>query len=164
MDLSIYGLEDLLLAAMKSEIDSGSVYSKLASRVKNAFLKDRLEFLAEEEEKHKKYIEYLYKKHFPDKDIVLPEQTQVPLPQLKIPDESIPLSEVFESAMEAEMAAHDFYSHLAERFEADSEVKKQLAYLAMMEMTHYKLLELEKESTVKFETFDTIWPMMHAGP
>ena len=44
MDLSPYDLDVLLLAAIKSEIESKIVYSKLAKKVKNALLKDKLEF------------------------------------------------------------------------------------------------------------------------
>ena len=45
MDLKQYDMQDLLLTAMKAETDSRDVYRELAARVKNAMLKDRLEFL-----------------------------------------------------------------------------------------------------------------------
>jgi len=53
MDLSGYTLEDLLLAAIKSEVESERIYSSLAGRVGNFFLKDRLNFLAGEERRHR---------------------------------------------------------------------------------------------------------------
>ncbi len=164
MDLSGFRLEDLLLSALKSEVDSKEVYSKLAERVKNFFLKDRLKFLAQEEDKHRIFFESLFRKNFPKKDIVVPEKTQVPLPKLKIAFENVPISEVMESAMEAELATHDFYISLSDRLTDDTAIKKTLLYIANMEMGHYKLLENERENAVEFEHFDQVWPMMHAGP
>ena len=57
MELKKYALADLLLAAVKSEIESQTIYSLVAQRVKNAFLKERLEFLALEEKKHQQAVE-----------------------------------------------------------------------------------------------------------
>lgn len=163
MDLTQYSVEDLLLAAVKSEVESRTVYQALADMVKNAFLKDRLTFLAGEEDKHRIFIEGLFRKKFPNKEIVLPEETPVPLPVIKIPDESIPLSEVVESAMEAEKASSNFYNGLVDIFD-DSSIKKTLQYFAAMEMNHYRILEAELESIKRFEDFDVEWPMMNVGP
>lgn len=163
MDLSTYTLEDLLLAAIKSEIESRTVYQTLADMVKNAFLKDRLEFLAGEEDKHNVYIEGLFKKYFPKTEIVLPEETPVPLPALKIPEEPILLSEIIESAMEAEKASSEFYEGLVTVVD-DPSVKRTLQYFAAMEMNHYRILEAEQETMKRFEDFDVEWPMMNVGP
>ncbi|MBU7019181.1 MAG: ferritin family protein [Theionarchaea archaeon] len=163
MDVSTYSLKDLLLAALKSEVESERVYQTLAERVENAFLVDRLTFLAGEEVKHNQFIEGLFRKDFPGTDIVLPERTDVPLPVMKIPDESIPLSTVFENAMDAEKASSEFYEALADRVD-DSPVQKTLLYFAAMEMNHYRILESEHESMKRFEDFDVEWPMMNVGP
>jgi rubrerythrin len=164
MDLSNYSEEDLLLSAIKSEVDSKEVYSKLADVVKNFFLKDRLKFLASEEEKHRAFLVSLFMKKIPKKDIVLPEKTPVPLPELKLASEDILISDVLEKAMRAEMAAHDFYMKMADRFADDSDVQKTLQYFASMEIGHYKLLEVEKQKALDFEQYDQVCPMMHAGP
>lgn len=164
MDLKEYSKMDLFLSALKSEIDSRDVYSKLADGVKNAFLKDKLKFLASEEEKHRILLEKGFRNNFPDIDIIIPERTPVPLPEIRMPDENVLVSEVLESAMAAEKAAHDFYNLFADRFPADSEMKKTLQYLAIMEDEHYKLLEVEKENMIRFESYDQYWPMMHVGP
>lgn len=52
MDLSKFDEDTLLLTAMRSQIDSIEVYQKTADRVENALLKDKMNFLASEEEKH----------------------------------------------------------------------------------------------------------------
>ena len=164
MDLNKYSKMDLFLSALKSEVNSREVYLKLANGVKNAFLKDKLKFLASEEEKHRIILEEGFRDNFPDMDIVIPERTPVPLPEIRIPEENVLVSEVLESAMEAEKAAYDFYNSFADRFAADSDMKKTLQYLAIMEMGHYKLLEMEKKNMKRFESYDQYWPMMHVGP
>ncbi len=163
MDLTEYDVEDLLLAALKSEVESRDVYAALAAEVKNIFLKDRLTFLAGEESKHKIFIEHLFGKTFPSTKIVLPRETPVPLPRIRIPDETVPLSHVFDNAMEAEKASHEFYEALVDRFD-DEDTKKMLQYFAAMELNHYRILDAEQENVKRFEDFDIEWPMMNVGP
>ncbi len=163
MNLKKYDLEDLLLAAIKSEVESNKVYTKIARAVKNALLKDKMLFLAKEEEKHRQYVESLYKKTFPQKKLVIPKTTPVPLPALTIPDEETPLSTVLKTAMQAEQAAKEFYTYLSTQFQNTS-IRNTLTYFANMELQHYKILEIEKESMDRFEEADVYWPMVHAGP
>ena len=164
MDLSSYSLEDIILTALKSEIDAKAIYLKIAEGVKNAILKDRLRFIADEEERHREFFEEMYNKNFPDKKIKLPDRIKVPLPELDITDETMSLSEVFKGVMAAEKAAFEFYNSFADQFEKDTEVGKTLRYFANMEMGHYRLFELERENMEKYEDFDDDWPMMHIGP
>lgn len=163
MDLSSYSLEDVILSALKSEVDSQTIYSIIAEGVKNAFLKEKMRFLAEEENKHRGFLETLYKRHFPDKEIELPTKSPVPLPEIQFDDELVNLSEVLESAMEAEKAARDFYNEFSKLITNDPETRKTLEYFATMEWGHYKLLEIERENSLNFESYDEYWPMMHIG-
>lgn len=163
MDIEKYDTKTLLLAAIKSEVDANKIYSDLANRVQNAFLKERLNFLAGEEDKHRVTLENIYKMHFECDHIDLPEKTDVPLPDIEVGDENDPISLVLESAMKAELAAEEFYGDLAERFE-DEKTKNMMEVLSQMEHTHYVLLKAEYENAKKFEEYDTTWPMMHAGP
>jgi len=162
MDLKTYSLDDVLLAALKSEHDSRDIYKELASRTKNAFLKERLEFLSGEEEKHRVFIEGLYRDRI-GKEPVLPEKSPVPLPEIRAEDDT-PLSEVFTMAMEAEKAVSDFYRSMAEQFFSDSSVSKTLVYLSIMEMGHYSVLEMEREVLLRQEDLELTWDMMHVGP
>ena len=66
MDLRKYTLEDLLLAAMKAEIESHTVYTTIANQVKNGLLKDKFTFLATEEEKHRSFVEQVYQGKVPE--------------------------------------------------------------------------------------------------
>ena len=163
MDLITFNDEELFLTAIRAEVDSNKVYSKLADGVKNAFLKNKLRFLADEEEKHQQYLEKAFSDRFPGKEIELPEKTIVPLPEPKIPKERVPVSEVIQSAMNAELAAQEFYKSFAARFDNLPELKKTLEYFATMEQGHYKILEIEKQNIEKFEDYDDYWPMMHMG-
>lgn len=163
MDISKYTLEDLLLAAIKSEVEAEKVYSKLAESVKNAFLKERLKFLASEENKHKRYIEGIFRKQFGEQEIILPEKTDVPLPEIEIIDENESISLILESAIKAEKAAKEFYEALSERFD-DIEIKNMLKVLAKMEDGHYTILEQELGNVKAFEEYDMVWPLINTGP
>jgi rubrerythrin len=164
MDLASFGEQELILTAMKSEVESRDFYSGFADRVRNFLLKEKLDFLSGEEEKHRTYFENMYRDRYPGEKLELPGISPVPLPQLKISSESVPISELFTQAMDAEMAARDFYTGLAERLLGNEQVKKTVLYIAAMEMGHYKLLEVERESADKYEDFDVEWPLTHVGP
>ena len=163
MNLDSFKLDELLLNAIKSEIESYKLYRKIAKKTKNGLLQDKLEFLAKEEEKHQEFIEDIYKNHYPDEKIRLPIETQVPLPKINL-NEDMPISKLLKNAMDAEKHAHDFYESLAERFESGSKIHNTLLYFADMETGHYKILEIEMESMERFEEADVYWPMMHVGP
>jgi rubrerythrin len=163
MDLTPFTREELFASAIKSEIDSREIYSRLSERVQNAFLKDRLVFLASEEEKHRSFLEGAFQEEFPGREIVLPEKTPVPLPEIRIPDEMVPVSEVLESAMNAELASQEFYNSFAAEFPHGTMMRKTLELFATMEMGHYRLLEMERENMKRFESYDAYWPMMHIG-
>ena len=164
MDLSKFALADLLLVAVKSEIDSQEIYARVALRVQNAFLRERLNFLSQEEKKHQQVLENIFRQRFPGREIVVPVQPVVPLPEIRFRDETVPLSEILAQAMKAEQAAHDFYLLLAERFNDDFEKKNLLLYFSMMEMGHYKLLELEKSNLERLEEFGQEQELIHIGP
>lgn len=163
MDLSKFSKETLLLTAIKSEIDSRQTYLDTATKIKNALLKEKLFFLASEEEKHKDIIEAIYNEEFPGKRVTIPEISPVPLPEIKITDEMMPITEIFSMAMDSEKAAHDFYMEISKLYEENLRIKKTIEYIATMELGHYKLLEIEKQNMKKFEDFDVYSPMLHVG-
>jgi rubrerythrin len=164
MDLSNFDLEDLLLAAIKSEVDSNKLYTRMSKMTKNGLLQDKLIFLAKEEEKHRLYIEDIYMNHFTDKKIILPKESPVPLPEIKITSDEMPMSDLLIEAMKAEKYASDFYKSLAGRFEEGTKINNTLLYFSDMEIGHLKILQMEKESMERFEESDVYWPMVHAGP
>jgi len=163
MDLSGFELEELFLAAIKSELESNKFYKKMAKKTKNGLLEDKLLFLANEEEKHRLYIEEIYMNHYPENKIILPKISPVPLPKIKV-SEDLPLSTLLKEAMIVEQSASEFYKSLADRFEEGTKLNNTLLYFSDMEKGHYKILEMEKESMERFEEGDVYWPMVHAGP
>lgn len=163
MDLDKYSLEELLLAAIKSEVDSKRVYLQLADKVNNGFLSDKLIYIAGEEQKHREYLESVYKMNF-QKIPVLPENSPVPLPEVNVDKRTVMASEIMLQAMAAEEAASEFYTYLSKKEQLEDETKKTLLYLASMEMGHLRLLEIEKEQLDKEEEYEFEWEMMHVGP
>lgn len=163
MNLNSFDLEDLLKAAIKSEEDSNRLYLKMAKKTKNGLLEDKLKFLANEENKHRTFIEEIYANHYPDNELVVPRETPVPLPKIEY-NEKIPLSQLLAQAMKSEESASQFYKSLANRFEAGTKIQNTLLYFSDMEIGHYKILKMEKESMERYEEGDVYWPMVHIGP
>ena len=163
MNLNDFDLEELLLAALKSEVESINLYLSIAKKTKNGLLSDKLKFIANEEKKHKLFIEDIYKNHYPRKKIIIPDKSIVPLPKILITDD-MSVSKLLKIAIEAENKASDFYKSLSDYFEKGSKLHNTLLYLSDMEIGHYKILEIEKESIDRFEEADVYWPMVHAGP
>ncbi len=163
MDLSKFSMEELILTAIKSEKEAFAIYDGIAKQLKNAALKDQFVSLAKEEEKHEAYLTEAFHKLFPQKEIRLPETTQVPLPEIHFDSDQVHLSEILDQAMQAELAAHEFYKSLSDRFDADNEIKEMLLKLSDMEMKHYELLKKEKEEVEKTEEMFIAWDMIHLG-
>ena len=155
MNIEEYNLRTLLLAAIKSEIESKELYETLAERVKNSLLKDRLIFLAKEEEKHRAYLDALYRQNFPSEEVKIPDKTPVPLPEVDASEDRL-LSEIIEDAMKAELAAEDFYESLKDLLH-DEKNRNMLQILANMEQGHYDILAKELENLKQFEDYDTPW-------
>ncbi len=162
MDLEKYTLKDLFVIAINSEIESKKVYERLKERVDNILLKERFQFLAREEDKHRSYLEKSFEKKFPNEKIELSSTITTPLPEIKA-DDDMPISEILQSAMDAEMAAREFYLSLSEKVE-EEELVKMLKIFADMELGHYRLLEIEKQLAEKFEDYEAMWPEFHVGP
>lgn len=141
MNIDGLSLEEMLIFAIKGEVEAGKIYTQVANDSKNLFLKDRLEFLAREELKHRAQLEAMYEIYFPNKEIVLPDSTPVPRPRLNY-DPANPISDILELAMEAEKATQEFYMAMAELME-DKEARVTMMYLAAMEGDHYAILESE---------------------
>ena len=164
MDLSKYSLEELFVTAIKAETDSREAYSILSGISKNAFLKERLRFLADEEAKHKEFLTGEFKKSLPGKELVLPEFSPVPMPEVDVSDDTVPISQILQQAMEAELAAKEFYQAFAEFVKEQQNLMWTLNYFAKMEQGHYELLKIERASALEFEEYDSYNPMMHLGP
>lgn len=155
-------IEQLLKIAIKSEINAAEIYKKMADKTKIVFLKDKLNFLANEEIGHRNLLEKLFKTKFSHKTLKLDIDMEKPLPMLAITDDML-ISDMITQAMEAEKKASDFYKNLEKKFETEEE-KSMARYLAHMEESHYYLLKSELELSHNFELYDEVHMMMHVGP
>jgi rubrerythrin len=164
MDLKNYEMDDLLLTAIKAEAEAEELYNKLAEKVKGSYVKDKLRFIANEEVKHREFLESVFKVSYPGREIIIPPRSEVPLPDIVIPSGQVAASEIMIKAMEAEKAASDFYLALSEMFSGDDDTRRTLIYLSSMEMGHFNLLEIEKDRLEAEEDYNFEWEMMHVGP
>lgn len=154
-------LSELLAIAIKSEIESHHIYQGLAEKIENFILKEKLKFLALEERKHQEILENMYSHQFPDRELRLPSETVVPVPDFA-PEEGMPLSTVLSKAIEVEERARDYYSDLVPLFKQER-VKQTLKYLSETEQSHSYQLKGEYEMALNFETYAQYHPMMHMG-
>lgn len=157
MDLTAYKLEDLLLSAIKSEIDCRDLYAEQASRTTSVFLRDRLGLLSKEEDKHRTILERLFNKLFPGESLIIPETTPISILDFDIKAGEMQVSEVLEVAMQAELTARDYYLSLKNILLDHSAIAMTLEYLAAMELGHYRILELERDNRILEEEFDSYW-------
>ncbi len=176
MDLARYSKKEIILSALRSEIDSEKAYLEMAKRVKNVMLADRLKFLAQEEKKHALFLIQLYKSEFVDEQLKVPEESFIPLPEIDIQNESLSMSDLLEQAKKAEDVAATFYSSMISVFpepmgETDEKEKERLElvrdsllYLATMEIGHSRIFETEAEHARKNEHETMEWKMIHVGP
>ena len=144
-------LEEMFLSAIQGEINDRETYLGLADRMDSSFLKTKLKFLADEEEKHKTALEEMYRVYYPDKDIILPQKTMGPELNVIIKD-NLQLIRILERAMEYEKSAQKHYLSIADELSDDLESSATLTYFAAMEATHYELLKTEKEHIEKLKT------------
>ncbi|WP_297435256.1 ferritin family protein [Thermococcus sp.] len=157
-----FSLEELLGMAVKAEIGARKFYESLASRVDIPALKEKIEWLAGEEEKHEVLLRRMYSTMFPDKEIVFPSEHVGP--ELKpVARELQGVQDVIELirwAMRAEEIAAEFYEEI-EGMVGEEDRKRLMRYLSDMEKGHYYTLRAEYELLLDWEMYSQ---MMHVGP
>ena len=159
------GVKETMEIAIQAEIDASKNYRKAAERINLFLLKDKFQFLAKEEESHRRVLETLFEKKFPNENLVLPSVEDMPYREFGDYDvtPTMPLHEIIEKAMEGEQRAVKFYTALADMVDEEDE-KKITRYLSAMEESHYHMLKSELEMVQNFELYDEVHSMMHAGP
>ena len=159
---------EILGVAIRSEIEAADLYRHMAGQVVNRDLRERLEFLVREEVRHRRILEEIYGRQFPDVPLALPDQSLVPTVQEKI-HEGADVPTLFRLGMEAERLSEEFYGELAGRSQEENS-RTTLAYLSRMEHAHYELLRNELEMIQRFPTyyqveeFELGEQMVHFGP
>ncbi len=151
LDVSTASVNELLGIAIRAEIEASKSYSELADKVSNPLLKEKFQWLAYEENKHKEILEKLYKILYQGDEVQVPEKTdEALLPSIHISPSSS-LAEILYQAMESEKSAENFYANLAKRFKDPQE--KILTYLSKVEHSHYTMLQSEYALAQDFEDY-----------
>ncbi|UCC40004.1 MAG: ferritin family protein [Candidatus Aminicenantes bacterium] len=141
MDVVKTPLKELLGLAIKAEIGANAVYTQLAERVSNPLLKEKFQWLAYEENKHRTSLIKIYDNLYKGEEAKIPEKTDdALLPSIDMSPSSS-LIDILYQAMESEKAAENFYSALSQRLEDPQ--KKFLEYLSKVEHSHYMMLRSE---------------------
>jgi len=167
LDQDLTALE-VLAIAIKSEVEAAALYERMAGQVRNTALVTKLNFLRQEEEKHRAMLEDLYTKRFPGVELQLPRKSLVPVVEADALDQ-LTVPELFQLAMKAEQVSADFYSQAAEHSQ-DEMARTLLRYLSNIERGHYHLLETEYELVSRFpgyynaDEFHFGDEMVHLGP
>ena len=151
LDVSTTSVKDLMGYAIRSEMDSNEAYTKLSERVSNPLLKEKFQWLAFEENKHKEILMNLHKSLFPDQTINIPEKPSTELFKSIDVAPTSPLLDILLQAMESEKVAEDFYARLANRVENGK--KRLLHYLSKVEHSHYLMLKAEYDAVQDFEDY-----------
>lgn len=133
--------EDILNAAIQSEIDANRFYQQIAERVRDSYLKDMFLTFAREEEKHRRILEGFLSRpgqavHFAAvPDFHVSETVNEPVLSIDMkPRDAIAL------AMKKEETAMNHYNQLAAVCD-DHEQKNLFLELASMEREHKARME-----------------------
>lgn len=150
---------DAIRFAIRAELDSIELYTKLESMAKNKDLKDKAKYLKSEEEKHRGLFENLFARQFPKQKLVVPDEPLVPA--FKRIATALSVTELFELAMEGEQKSAEFYSDLANRAR-DKTSRIMLTYLQNIETSHYYLLKADHELLEAMPDYSEIEELLKA--
>jgi rubrerythrin len=141
---------EVLSIAIKSEIDAKRLYTRMKEKVNAEDLKQKLDFLIAQEDRHEMILREVYEKKFPEVELALPPKAIVPMIDDVLAKEAT-LKELFEAGMMAEKMAGEFYTGLADKTN-DMRAKKTLLYMANMEESHYAILQAEWNQIERMNT------------
>ncbi len=157
-----FSLEELLGMAIKAEIGARKFYESLAERLDIQALKEKIEWLADEEGKHEALLRNLYESMFPGKEVVFPGEHIGPelQPVARELHGAEDIIELIRWAMRAEEIAANFYAEIENIVEAEDK-KRLMRYLSDMEKGHYYTLKAEYELLLDWSMYSQ---MMNLGP
>jgi rubrerythrin len=158
---------EVLSIAIKSEIDAVRLYTRMKEVVDADDLKQKMDFLIAQEQKHEEILTEAYNKRFPEVELALPPKSIVPRIDEVLAKEST-LKELFEVGMLAEKMAEEFYTGLANKSN-DRNAISLLMYMANMEQSHYAILQaewnqIERLNSEEASDFLESDGLMHFGP
>jgi rubrerythrin len=158
---------EVLTIGIKAEMEAVSLYTRMKEKAGAQDLKDKMDFLIGQEERHEQIMRDAFANQFPDVELKLPTKSVVPSIGDAL-EKDATLRDLFGVAMEAEKKAEKFYHDLAGKTR-DHNSKALLEYLASMEHSHHSILEAEYNGleTAADEDSDDFLRgdrLMHFGP
>jgi rubrerythrin len=159
--------DEVLAAAIRSEIQAADFYGGILARVKNALLREKLKFLVLEEKKHRRILERLHADRFPGRELRIPATSDLRVPSTV--DEKSSVLDLFKAALQAEKVAETFYRD-ARSVLTDAGSRKILVYLSRVERSHYFMIRSEIDLLSRFpdyydvEDFHLGQDLFHIGP
>lgn len=132
---------EVLTIGIKAEMAAVALYTKMKEMAAANDMKDTMDYLIGQEERHEAFMRKAFTEQFPDVEIKVPKNTIVPMVDEDLSEEA-GMKELFEAAMEAEKKANIFYTDLASKTR-DPNSRKLLEYIASMERSHLSILEAE---------------------
>jgi rubrerythrin len=142
---------DVYPVAIRAELDAAEIYRGLQVRVKNEVLRQKLDFLAKEEDRHKAILERLFHDHYPERKLVVPAESKRPKTKVAV-DETAAVLGLFKLAMQKEKEAEEYYKDAKAAVE-DAQSRKIFEYLARVERSHFYMLQSEVGLIEKFPDY-----------
>ncbi len=159
---------EVLAAAIRSEIDAAEFYGAILAKVKNILLRQKLGFLVLEEKKHRQILERLRAERYRGTGLDVPPKGAGPKPAAKV-DEGSSVLDLFKAALEAEKTAEEFY-RAARGTMTEAGSRRLLEYLSRVERSHYFMIRSEIDLLSRFpdyydvEDFHLGQDLFHIGP
>jgi len=143
-------LKTALEVALASETRAREIYETLHGRVGNLMMRDKLVFLAAEEQKHYDMLRAVFKEKIGGTPSP-PDPSLLPRMVVEFDFEKAELTELWKAAMEAEEISAEHYEGLAGR--VSGRAKVMFNYLANVERSHYYLLKSEYDVLAEIDEY-----------
>jgi rubrerythrin len=158
--------EKSLSMAYKSEEESIHVFEKLKEQINNFVLKDKLNFLINDEKKHQKVLHELFRNMYHGKELPISHDSRIPWMAIAIQEE-ISVCDLWGLTLGVKRNSVRYYDYLSKEFE-DGRAREIFQYLAAMEHGHYFMLEGEYQLCLRdvmyYEHEDFQYRQIHFGP
>jgi rubrerythrin len=142
---------DVYPFAIRAELDAAAIYRGLWERVRNEALRQKLDFLAKEEDRHAAILDRLFRAHFPGRKLIVPAVARGPRKPAAV-DESTAVLALFKLAMQKEKEAEEYYKGAKSQAE-DAQAKRIFDYLSRVERSHYYMLKSEIDLLERFPEY-----------
>jgi len=143
-------LRQSLEIALASETRAREIYETLYGRVGNMMMRDKLKFLAGEEQKHYDMLRAVFEEKIGGTPAE-PDPSLLPRMVVEFDFEKAELTELWKAAMDAEEVSAEHYDGLAGR--VSGRAKVMFNYLANVEKSHYYLLKSEYEVLAEIDSY-----------